>query len=230
MENQQALRRLDGREHTVHIDGRQRVSVSGVEDVDSFNENEVIFLTSMGMITVMGEDLHIARLDLEAGQLVVEGTILRRSIIPIMPKCGRKRAVFSASSFVDAHGGNAQSTLCCPVVRVSRGGRRMPVFHLGRAGASVALRTALAECRRGALLPVLCGSGGLGLLPPAEPASAWVLLARHAAWRTVVSARACTRCWRTSCAEFTNLPGNFDGKTAGLVDKQRANSYNKNVY
>lgn len=75
MENQQALRRLDGREHTVHIDGRQRVSVSGVEDVDSFNENEVIFLTSMGMITVLGEDLHIARLDLEAGQLVVEGTI-----------------------------------------------------------------------------------------------------------------------------------------------------------
>ena len=29
----------------------------------------------MGMITVLGEDLHIARLELDAGQLVIDGTI-----------------------------------------------------------------------------------------------------------------------------------------------------------
>ena len=75
MENYEGLRRIDAKEHKVLIDGRQRVTVSGVEDVDSFNENEVIFLTSMGMITVLGEDLHIARLDLDAGQLVIDGTI-----------------------------------------------------------------------------------------------------------------------------------------------------------
>ena len=58
MENYEGLRRIDSKEHKVLIDGRQRITVSGVEDVDSFNENEVIFLTSMGMITVLGEDLH----------------------------------------------------------------------------------------------------------------------------------------------------------------------------
>ena len=73
MENYEGLRRIDSKEHKVLTDGRQRITVSGVEDVDSFNENEVIFLT--GMITVLGEDLHIARLELDAGQLVIDGTI-----------------------------------------------------------------------------------------------------------------------------------------------------------
>ncbi|MBR6815994.1 MAG: sporulation protein YabP [Clostridia bacterium] len=75
MDNYEGLRRLDQKEHKVVLDARQRISISGVEDVDSFNENEVIFLTNMGMMTVLGEDLHIARLDLEAGMLVVEGGI-----------------------------------------------------------------------------------------------------------------------------------------------------------
>ena len=37
--------------HKVIIDGRDRVSISAVNDVDSFNENEIIFLTSAGMMT-----------------------------------------------------------------------------------------------------------------------------------------------------------------------------------
>ena len=61
--------------HNIILENRKNLHISGVEDVDSFNENEVIFLTSMGMITVLGEDLHIARLDLDAGQLVIDGTI-----------------------------------------------------------------------------------------------------------------------------------------------------------
>lgn len=68
-------RRIAGREHKVIIEGRRRTAISAVEDVDSFNENEIIFLTSMGMMTVLGEDLHIAKLNLEEGQLVIEGNI-----------------------------------------------------------------------------------------------------------------------------------------------------------
>ena len=66
-------RRIAGREHKVIIEGRRRTAISAVED--SFNENEIIFLTSMGMMTVLGEDLHIAKLNLEEGQLVIEGSI-----------------------------------------------------------------------------------------------------------------------------------------------------------
>ena len=61
--------------HKVIIDGRDRVTVSAVNDVDSFNENEIIFLTSQGMMTITGEDLHITKLDLDEGTLVIDGTI-----------------------------------------------------------------------------------------------------------------------------------------------------------
>jgi len=69
------IRRIESRPHKVTIEGRERVTVTSVEDIDSFNENEVIFLTGLGMMTVLGEDLHISKLNLEEGLLVVDGNI-----------------------------------------------------------------------------------------------------------------------------------------------------------
>jgi len=61
--------------HKVVIDSRKKLIITAVEDVDSFNENEVILLTNHGFITVTGEDLHISRLNLEEGQMIIEGGI-----------------------------------------------------------------------------------------------------------------------------------------------------------
>ena len=69
------LRRPESRNHKVVIEGRERLTVTSVEDMDSFNENEVIFLTGAGMMTVTGEDLHVNRLSLEEGLIVIEGLI-----------------------------------------------------------------------------------------------------------------------------------------------------------
>jgi len=68
-------KRLDKKPHKVIVEERVRLTVTAVEDMDSFHENEVIFLTDAGMMTVLGEDLHIKRLDLEDGTIVIEGTI-----------------------------------------------------------------------------------------------------------------------------------------------------------
>jgi len=61
--------------HKVVIDSRGKIIITAVEDVDSFNEMEIILLTNHGMITVTGEELHINKLSLEDGTLVVEGRI-----------------------------------------------------------------------------------------------------------------------------------------------------------
>jgi len=61
--------------HKISIENRQRAVVTGVEDVDSFNENEIIFLTGAGMMTILGKDLHINKLNLDDGQLIIDGTI-----------------------------------------------------------------------------------------------------------------------------------------------------------
>ena len=75
MQKEEEIKRVPERPHRVVIDCREKLNVTGVKDVDSFNENEIIFITTCGAVTITGEDLHISRLNLEDGQLIVEGRI-----------------------------------------------------------------------------------------------------------------------------------------------------------
>jgi len=67
---------IRSRSHSVTIENRGKVLITGVEDVDSFDEQTVVLSTEMGYITLHGEDLHISKLNLEEGQLIVEGEII----------------------------------------------------------------------------------------------------------------------------------------------------------
>ena len=40
--------------HRVELDGRERLIVSGVDDVDRFDENEIVMTTSAGTLIVTG--------------------------------------------------------------------------------------------------------------------------------------------------------------------------------
>lgn len=57
------------------IENRSRMSISGVSDVGSFDDNSVTLNTARGLLTVRGQGLHIERLSLETGELAVEGLI-----------------------------------------------------------------------------------------------------------------------------------------------------------
>jgi len=61
--------------HNIIMENRKRMSVSGVKDVDSFNESSVLLATSMGMLTVKGADLRINKLNIESGEVSIEGEI-----------------------------------------------------------------------------------------------------------------------------------------------------------
>ena len=63
------------RSHCIHMDNRELLSITGVKDVGSFNEREVTVFTEGGGMTVEGTGLHITKLDLDAGQVNVEGEI-----------------------------------------------------------------------------------------------------------------------------------------------------------
>ena len=67
--------RLEGAGHRVVLDGRERLTVSGVAGVESFDENTIVMLTNRGTLIVRGEELHIEKLSLDGGDLKVEGTI-----------------------------------------------------------------------------------------------------------------------------------------------------------
>lgn len=63
------------RPHRLMLQNRSVLSVTGIRDVVSFDENQVILDTDMGLLTMKGKDLHVSRLTLEKGEVDVDGTI-----------------------------------------------------------------------------------------------------------------------------------------------------------
>ena len=68
-------RKLTTEIHQVSLTGRSRLSLSGVEDVDSFDENAISLSTTEGYLTILGSDLHIEKLNLDGGELLVAGVV-----------------------------------------------------------------------------------------------------------------------------------------------------------
>lgn len=61
--------------HTVNIDNRSAITVTGVEDALGFDEATVIVRTALGELSIRGESLHVERIDLDSGELEIRGKI-----------------------------------------------------------------------------------------------------------------------------------------------------------
>ena len=57
------------------IDRRAKATLTGVTDVESFDESTVILHTHGGRLTLTGSGLHVSSLQLEDGKLLLDGTI-----------------------------------------------------------------------------------------------------------------------------------------------------------
>ena len=61
--------------HHLTLEDRERLTVSGVEEVESFDEATIVMVTAQGVLVVRGEGLHIEKLSLDGGDLKVEGRV-----------------------------------------------------------------------------------------------------------------------------------------------------------
>lgn len=61
--------------HNLILEGRKSLIVSGVSDVDSFDDQAVVAYTELGELTVRGKNLHINKLSVETGELTLDGEI-----------------------------------------------------------------------------------------------------------------------------------------------------------
>ena len=57
------------------LENRGKLSISGVLDVLSFDDQVVIVETELGLLTVKGENLRINKLSIETSEVIVEGDI-----------------------------------------------------------------------------------------------------------------------------------------------------------
>ena len=62
--------------YTLILENREKLNVSGVNDVLSFDDQIVIVETELGLLTIKGQNLKITKLSIDTGDVVVEGDIL----------------------------------------------------------------------------------------------------------------------------------------------------------
>ena len=60
-----------GKVHGLTLKERKYGKLTGVQDIHSFNENEILLQTEAGK----GEQLHVKSLDLEKGEAEIEGKV-----------------------------------------------------------------------------------------------------------------------------------------------------------
>ena len=71
------------------LENREKLSISGVLDVLSFDDQIVILETQLGLLTVKGENLRINKLSLDTEEVIIDGT----SHIEYVSLCGRCYAI-----------------------------------------------------------------------------------------------------------------------------------------
>ncbi len=64
-----------GGTHKLVVNNRKTSLVTGVLDVLSFDLNEILLETEQGMLMVKGTDMHVNRLNLEKGEVDIEGSV-----------------------------------------------------------------------------------------------------------------------------------------------------------
>ncbi|OGO76741.1 MAG: sporulation protein YabP [Clostridiales bacterium GWB2_37_7] len=62
--------------HNVFIEDREKLNITGVRDVVSFDEGTIVLNTEMGGLILKGTGLHINKLNVEDGNLNIEGYII----------------------------------------------------------------------------------------------------------------------------------------------------------
>ena len=74
--------------HNVVLEDRKHLSISGVMDIDNFDEQTAVVYTQMGELTIKGYDLHVSKPNVETGELSMDGEIWSMTYTEVQKKNG----------------------------------------------------------------------------------------------------------------------------------------------
>lgn len=87
MPNEQEKKILKA-QHNIIMKNRRSLTVTGVMDIDSFDEETVVLFTEEGELTIKGINLHINKIDVDTGDLLMEGEVDSLSYTSAQPQKG----------------------------------------------------------------------------------------------------------------------------------------------
>lgn len=67
---------MEEKKHSVHLDNRSRLTLTGVMEIKSFQETAAEFETSAGLLQITGTGMHMERLDLDSGEVELKGDFI----------------------------------------------------------------------------------------------------------------------------------------------------------
>lgn len=81
--------------HSISINERKNILVSGVKKIDSFDDEEFLLETSMGYIIIKGNGLEIIKLDTYQGNISIKGKLNSLNYIENIDKKDKEKGVIS---------------------------------------------------------------------------------------------------------------------------------------
>lgn len=79
------------KKHTLSLDNRESLILTGVDDVPLFDEQTVSILTSCGNLVIKGSSLHITKLSLDIGEVMIDGQITAMQYLEDTKRTGMLR-------------------------------------------------------------------------------------------------------------------------------------------
>lgn len=67
--------KLEEKKSNITLENRKKLSLTGVMEVISFNEEKILLNTSLGMLTIKGNGLKMNKLDVQNGEVMIAGTV-----------------------------------------------------------------------------------------------------------------------------------------------------------
>ena len=82
--------------HSISINERNSIHITGVLKVDSFDDEEFLLETNMGYLVLKGEGLELIRLDTKDGIVSIKGLVISMSYMENLGKQKKKSNVFES--------------------------------------------------------------------------------------------------------------------------------------
>lgn len=68
-------RNLGNEIQNIVLENREKLNVSGVKDVLSFDDQMIIVQTTLGLLTIKGENLRVNKLNIDTSDFSIDGNI-----------------------------------------------------------------------------------------------------------------------------------------------------------